>query len=726
MADETRHVLFVDDDAEIIEMVEALLEPRGVNVTTAPDGVEALVLLESGLRPDIIIADVTMPNMDGFDLFRAVRDNDTWKDIPFVLVTGNDDRANLSRALMLGSDDYLIKPFDPERLLLTVYGKTRRSNVPARQLQMETGPATPNTNGRRDVSARRAVAPHEAPTLPSRHALRQQAASTPGSQGTNDLGNELKGYLGVLWRYKWIIVVCTVVAASVALALSFLMTPIYAATSTVRVSVASGGVVDWGANALAARLVNTYVEIATGDRLREQVMNELGLEREPGVEVEPVPETELLRITATDPDPAAAQAVANLLARMMIENSLEFYGGDAPTARELLEIQLEEAQTNLDNAVAAYDTALRSSRVETVDVQGTPVPEGYLDYLQAQVTLRQQIYADVLERYENARYNESLRANAITIVEEAYLPTSPASPKKALNLLFGLVGGLGVGAVLAFLLETLDTSIRNTEEVQTTVPLPLLGQIPEAPHGLPFRPAPSPLFPESGYPFLADVYHRLRAHLMMSGAIPPGSASVLITSPEPGTGKSTVTANLGLALAQSGSRVILVDMDLRRPSLHRIFNLSKEPGLSDVLRGETTLNEVLQEGSHKNLRILTAGRVTDDLTGLLTPTQTGAFIESLLEDCDYVLLDAPAVLATADATLLAGQADTILVLAAQRRTDRTNLRQSLQHLHQIGAKVAGVIVNRVPRSRLYAYYSQPSTPVEIIKDRIRRIRTGVK
>jgi capsular exopolysaccharide synthesis family protein len=258
------------------------------------------------------------------------------------------------------------------------------------------------------------------------------------------------------------------------------------------------------------------------------------------------------------------------------------------------------------------------------------------------------------------------------------------------------------------------------------VPLPLLGQIPEAPRGLPFRPAPSPLFPESGYPFLADVYHRLRAHLMMSGAIPPGSASVLITSPEPGTGKSTVTANLGLALAQSGSRVILVDMDLRRPSLHRIFNLPKEPGLSDVLRGETTLNEVLQEGSHKNLRILTAGRVTDDLTGLVTPTQIGAFIENLLEDCDYVLLDAPAVLATADATLLAGQADTILVLAAQRRTDRTNLRQSLQHLHQIGAKVAGVIVNRVPRSRLYAYYSQPSTPVEIIKDRIRRIRTGVK
>jgi two-component system KDP operon response regulator KdpE len=127
MADETRHVLFVDDDAEIIEMVEALLEPRGVNVTTAPDGVEALALLESGLRPDIIIADVAMPNMDGFDLFRAVRDNDTWKDIPFVLVTGNDDRANLSRALMLGSDDYLIKPFLPDELLARVESVLRRT-----------------------------------------------------------------------------------------------------------------------------------------------------------------------------------------------------------------------------------------------------------------------------------------------------------------------------------------------------------------------------------------------------------------------------------------------------------------------------------------------------------------------------------------------------------------------------------------------------------------------
>jgi signal transduction histidine kinase len=122
-----RHVLFVDDEAEIRESIQALLEAGNVHVTTAEDGSDALQQMQRGLRPDVIIADIEMPVMDGFAFYQAVRANDAWLPIPFIILTAHDDKANFRRAMLLGVDEVLIKPLDAERLLLTIYNRVKRT-----------------------------------------------------------------------------------------------------------------------------------------------------------------------------------------------------------------------------------------------------------------------------------------------------------------------------------------------------------------------------------------------------------------------------------------------------------------------------------------------------------------------------------------------------------------------------------------------------------------------
>ncbi len=130
-----RHVLFVDDDPDIQATIHGLLEPRGVKVTTAADGQEALRLMQAGLHPDVIIADLEMPNMDGFALFQAVRAVDEWSPVPFIVLSAHDEKPTIRRALMLGVDDYLNKPIDEERLLLTIYSKAKRTQELTRYAQ---------------------------------------------------------------------------------------------------------------------------------------------------------------------------------------------------------------------------------------------------------------------------------------------------------------------------------------------------------------------------------------------------------------------------------------------------------------------------------------------------------------------------------------------------------------------------------------------------------------
>ena len=271
-----------------------------------------------------------------------------------------------------------------------------------------------------------------------------------------------------------------------------------------------------------------------------------------------------------------------------------------------------------------------------------------------------------------------------------------------LNAALGLVAGLAMGVILAFLFEGMDDTLRGIEDLQAMSTLPILSQIPERKRTLAstFDPTSS----RDGRLLPVPAFQQLCARLLLSEATLE-STSFLITSPEPGAGKSTVAANLAISLAEAGQRVVLIDMDFRRPRLHSIFKLPNGHGLSDYMCDKIQLEAALQDVPYPNLRIATAGSSRNAISQWLAPVKIRELFERLEKECDYVVIDAPALLSVADPAVIATQADAVILVVARRKTGRQHLRFALQQLADLKAKVAGIVVNRIPNSQLYSYYS---------------------
>jgi polysaccharide biosynthesis transport protein len=441
------------------------------------------------------------------------------------------------------------------------------------------------------------------------------------------VGEELINIPQVLWRYKWMIAACAIITLMVALGVSFLLTPLYTGTATVRAaSVPSGDYAPIN-SALLTRLTNTLVETATSDASLDEVANNLGLEEHPNVEVEVIPETELIRISSSNPDPARARDIANTLASMMVDQSVQWYGSSTLTGR---------------------------------------------------------------------------REKLFTIVEPASLAQRPTTPKVPLNAALGLLAGLATGVILAFFFEGMDDTLRGIEDIQVMTPLPILGQIPKRKRT--FGLIVGPIFSRQARLLPMTAFNQLGTRLLLS-ADWPKSTSFLLTSPEPGAGKSTVAANLSVSLAKTGYRVVLIDMDFHRPRQHSIFNLPNEEGVSDYLCGQAQL-EVLQNALHPNLQVMTAGLSLDGTSEWLTPNKIRELLKRLGSIADYVLIDAPAFLSLADPVVIASQADAVILVVARRKTGRMQMRLVLQQLSELKARVAGIVVNKMPNSRLYTYYPE--------------------
>jgi len=254
----------------------------------------------------------------------------------------------------------------------------------------------------------------------------------------------------------------------------------------------------------------------------------------------------------------------------------------------------------------------------------------------------------------------------------------------------------------ALLLDYLDDTLKTGDDVQRVLHLPMLGAITRIPSVT--KPSDALVTLRQGKSPVTEAYRVLRTNLQFSGLKNP-AGTLLVTSTQPGEGKSTTAANLAVIMAQAQKQIVLVDGDLRRPSLHRDFGVSNKVGLTSLVLDETqSLDSVLQPTALPGLRLLTSGPLPPNPAEVLGSAEMARIIERLRATSDLVIFDSPPAMVVTDAVILAGKlANTLLVVDAGR-TRSDAIRRTQETLQQVGAKVLGVVLNKMSDKQASAYY----------------------
>jgi len=292
--------------------------------------------------------------------------------------------------------------------------------------------------------------------------------------------------------------------------------------------------------------------------------------------------------------------------------------------------------------------------------------------------------------------------------------------------------GVFLGVLAAFLLEYLDQTIKTAADVERALELPVLGLIPlgAAPgsHRRGGRRGALPLVSlASADDPSSEAYRALRTNVTFVNAEERALRLVAVTSPGPGEGKSTTAANLAITLAQQGSRTLLVDADLRRPLVHRAFNLVQEPGLTDILVGTATLREAARPNVVPNLDVLPAGALPPNPSELLGSATMHRLLDQLRAEYETVVFDSPPILAVTDATVLGASTDAVILVLRAGETEETAAQGAVDQLRRVHARVAGAVLNGIETGgeRYYYYYRPDRTggagPLAALRQRIARL-----
>jgi len=286
----------------------------------------------------------------------------------------------------------------------------------------------------------------------------------------------------------------------------------------------------------------------------------------------------------------------------------------------------------------------------------------------------------------------------VTVVQDATVPTSPSSPNTPLNIILGVLIGIVAGLGYAFLRSLLDTRIRGMHDIKAVTSAPILGGIAFDKNAV-ARPLIVHEDPRSPR---AESFRSLRTNLQFLeyGGRPH---SFVFTSAIQGEGKTTTVSNLAIALANNGTKVVIVDADLRRPRLAQTLGLEGAVGLSDVLIGRVSLDDALQPWGVAGMKVLPAGQMPPNPSELLGSQSMADVLNTLTDWFDVVLIDAPPLLPVSDAAILSRRTGGAIVIAAAGRTHRNQLKGALEVLQGVGGEVLGVVATMLPTKGPDAY-----------------------
>lgn len=440
---------------------------------------------------------------------------------------------------------------------------------------------------------------------------------------------------------------------------------------------------------------------------------------------------------------------------------------DYPKLKQL-QSEIDEAQQTLDHERALgakhiendYFAAVRRESLlqqafagATNDANGIAEKSVQYNILKREVDTNRGLYDGLLDRLKQAGIAGGLKESNIRIVDAAVPPKKPTTPRVGLNLSLGLLVGLALGVGAAFLQEHFDNSLKTTEDVERILQLPALAMIPSveslnghsaygsgkgsgngsskvtggnaegrlvpvtaagpersAGNGHSGNGLPVPahwyridqLAPQ--YSALAEAFRSLRTSVLLSAAGRP-PRSLLVSSAQPGEGKTTISANLAISLAQLGQRVLLIDCDLRRPSVHRAFQIQGSLGVVSYLAGQRDWRAAVDKTSLPDLDVLVSGPVPPNPAELLSSDRMHKLIDEALEDYKFVLVDSPPLLNVSDGRILATLVEGVVLVVKGGETPRELARRAQAYVSDVGARVIGAVLNNIDLHREeYAYY----------------------
>jgi succinoglycan biosynthesis transport protein ExoP len=450
-------------------------------------------------------------------------------------------------------------------------------------------------------------------------------------------------------------------------------------------------------------------------------------------------------VESGDPDTAAAAAVsAGSSSNSSLMEKLRDQQAD-------LKIQIAQLSTQFGNSypkvvqlntqVKEVDAQLRTEMTKVV----SRVRSGYLASLQHETMLRaaldkqkqeanqlnesaieysllkrdvesyRTLYEGLMEKLKEAGVTAGLKSNNIRNVDKARVPTEPSEPNVPRNLAFALALGLTTGVGLAFLLEGIDNTVRTPEQAQAISALPSLGMIPLGSKTTEAsvrqrltvassREAVELVTQSRPQSQMAESYRALRTSLLLTSLGAPPKV-ILVTSALPQEGKTTTSINAAIVLAQKGTRVLLIDADLRRPSIHKTLGMGPKTGLSNVLTGSATLQQaVVRSALVPTLFILPAGTPPPNPAELLASSNMKDILAELREQYDHIIVDTPPTLSVTDAVVMSTRADAVVLVIRSGQTTKQALRRSRDLLMQVNARIAGVLLNAVDLTSPDYYY----------------------
>jgi non-specific protein-tyrosine kinase len=520
----------------------------------------------------------------------------------------------------------------------------------------------------------------------------------------------------MLRRWGWLIGLGTILVTLTALGISLLLPKSYTAYATILVSpqTSSTSGLQSGDALLGQQMVRTYESLIITQPVLEAVITGLGLnmtteELAKHISTRIPRETVTIKVMAEDHDPKLAQRLANTIAQTFIEQNRRLSVGTLTQSKETLARQIAKLNTEIENTSRQIDPL----RNLVVGGQGTPQDAILLQQLQAELAQNLQTNSTLLKNMQEIELAETRAAEGLRLIEPAVEPIKPTKPNVPLNagagFLVGLVGSIG----LAALLQYLDDTVKGNEDTSRALNAPVLGVISE------FKPSEDRskdlVTVEAPRSAASESYRTVRTNVQFSSLdVPVGS--IVVTSAQSREGKSTVAANLAVTMAQAGKRVLLVDADLRRPALHRLFGLSNRHGLTDLLLSERRAVEDVALDTHvPGLQVLPSGPQPPNPSEALGSRRMRQVLEEMRHIADVVILDSPPLLAVADGLVLSATTDAAILVVRSGGTRRTLAQRAKEQLDRVEARLLGIVVNAAPRHAqeegFYApYYIEGALP----------------